>query len=46
MGNLEEEIGRQRQSELAEANSDIQREASINPALRTCGGCEGLARVS
>lgn len=32
MGNLEEEIGRQRQSELAEANSDIQREASINPS--------------
>lgn len=32
MGNLEEEIGRQRRSELAEENSDIQREASISPS--------------
>lgn len=32
MGNLEEEIGRQRRSERAEGNSDIQREASVRPS--------------
>ena len=32
MGNLEEEITRQRRSERAEENSDIQRESSIRPS--------------